>query len=208
MEHTLDIACLASGNGTNLQAIIDSIESGALPARIAAVISNVPAAPALERASRHGLPRFVVDHQRYGDRAAFERTLIDIIDQSQAKLVCLCGFLRILSPLFTGHYPGRIINIHPALLPKFGGRGMYGHRVHEAVLAAKETVSGCSVHVVDAQVDHGPIILQRTVPVLPGDTPDALAARVLAQEHIAYPEAIGLFASGRIRIEGSLVIVT
>ena len=208
MVSTFSIACLVSGNGTNLQAIIDSIESGALSVRIAAVISNVPFVPALERARRHGLPHFTVDHREYRDRASFERALVEIIDQSQAKLVCLCGFMRILSPLFTGQYPGRIINIHPALLPKFGGKGMYGHRVHQAVLDAKEQVSGCSVHLVDSEVDHGPVILQRTVPVLPGDTPDALAARVLEQEHIAYPEAIGLLASGRVTINGDRAIIT
>ena len=208
METAFPIACLVSGNGTNLQAIIDRIESGALAARVAVVISNVPSVPALERARRHGLPSLVVDHKEYGDRAAFDQELIKIIDSSRAKLVCLCGFMRVLTPSFTGHYPGRIINIHPALLPKFGGKGFYGRHVHQAVLAAGEKVSGCTVHVVDAQVDHGPIILQRTVPVLPDDTPDSLAARVLAQEHIAYPEAIRLFAEGRVTIEGHRAIIT
>ena len=208
METAFPIACLVSGNGTNLQAIIDAIESGALPARIAAVISNVPDAFALERARRHGLPHFVVDHRQYQDRAAFDRELVKIIDSSQAKLVCLCGFMRVLTPAFTGRYPGRIINIHPALLPKFGGKGFYGHHVHQAVLAAGEKVSGCTVHVVDAEVDHGPIILQRSVPVLPDDTPESLAARVLVQEHFAYPEAIRLFAEGRVRIEGPRVIIS
>ena len=201
------IACLVSGNGTNLQAIIDSIESGKLPARIAAVISNVPGAPALERARRHGLPHQVVDHTHYHDRIAFERALIETIDSSGAKLVCLCGFMRILTPQVVGHYSGRIINIHPALLPKFGGKGMYGHHVHQAVLEAGERVSGCTVHAVDAQVDHGAIILQRTVPVLPGDTPDTLAARVLEQEHIAYPEAVKLFAQGRVTINGRHAVI-
>lgn len=203
----LPIACLASGSGSNVQAIIDAIESGTLPARIAAVISNVPGAGVLDRAKRHGIPAVVVDHRAHHRREDFERQLCATIDGYGIELVCLCGFLRVLTPLFVSHYPDRILNIHPALLPDFGGRGFHGMKVHQAVLAAGRRTSGCTVHVVDAEVDHGPTILQRTVPVLPGDTPETLAARVLEQEHLAYPEAIGLFATGRATIEDGRVLV-
>lgn len=198
MARILNLACLASGSGTNLQAIIDNIESEKLPARIVAVIANEPGAQALKRARRHGLPSFLINHRDFKSRPDFEQALIEGIDRQGADLVCLCGFMRILTSSFIDHYPGRIINIHPALLPKFGGRGFYGHRVHQAVLAAGEKESGCTVHLVDAQVDHGPIILQRRVPVHPGDTPESLARRVLAEEHLAYPHAIAMLAEGRV----------
>ena len=207
MEQKLKIACLVSGGGTNLQAIIDNIEAGRLNAEIVAVVSNVPEAGALERAKKHGLPSFVVNHRDFASRELFDRGLAAIIDRQKAKLVCLCGFMRIFSPFFVEHYPGRVINIHPALLPDFGGKGFYGHRVHEAVLAAGKTVSGCTVHFVDKEVDHGPIILQRTVPVLADDTPDDLAERVLQQEHIAYSQAIELFAQNRLELKANKVLI-
>jgi phosphoribosylglycinamide formyltransferase-1 len=207
MPHPLDIACLVSGSGTNLGAIIDSIDSGNLDARIAAVISNVPGAHALERARRRGLPAFTVDHRQYITREEFDRAVAAVIDDSGARLVCLCGYLRICTPWFVGRYPNRIINIHPALLPDFGGKGFHGIKVHQAVLAAGAARSGCTVHIVDDQPDHGPVVLQRTVTVLPGDTPEALAARVLEQEHLAYPEAIQLFAHGRISLHNGRVVI-
>jgi len=198
VDERITLACLASGSGTNLQAIIDNIEGGRLPARIVAVVCNEPGAGALERARCHGLPVFLVDHRSFPGRSAFEAALSQVIDRQGARLICLCGFMRILTPDFTVRYHRRIVNIHPALLPKYGGRGFYGHRVHQAVLAAGERESGCTVHFVDGQVDHGPIILQRRVPVLPGDTPDILARRVLAEEHIAYSQAIALIAEGKV----------
>ncbi|MDI6739456.1 MAG: phosphoribosylglycinamide formyltransferase [Candidatus Edwardsbacteria bacterium] len=207
MMKSLDIACLVSGSGTNLQAIIDRIETGALDVRIAAVISNVPGAYAIERARKHGIPAFTVDHKQYARREDFEQALIDVIDDKQAKLVCLCGFMRIFTPAFIAHYPNRIINIHPALLPDFGGKGFYGRHVHEAVLKSGVKTSGCTVHIVDDQPDHGPIILQKTVPVLPGDTAETLAARVLEQEHVAFSEAIQLFAHDRVEIKNGLAVI-
>lgn len=207
MTTPLPIACLASGSGSNVQAIIDAIAAGTLPARITAVISNVPGAGVLDRAQRHGIPAIVVDHRAFPRREDFERQLCGVIDGGRAELVCLCGFLRVLTPWFVSHYTGRILNIHPALLPDFGGRGFHGSKVHQAVLAAGRKTSGCTVHIVDAEVDHGPIILQRTVPVLPGDTPETLSARVLEQEHLAYPEAIGLFATGRVTVANGRAIV-
>ncbi|MDQ7798385.1 MAG: phosphoribosylglycinamide formyltransferase [Candidatus Edwardsbacteria bacterium] len=196
----MKIACLASGGGTNLQAIIDNIESGRLDARIVAVISNVPGAGALARAQKHHLPWFVVNNKEFATRQLFDREMAAIIDRQEAQLICLCGFMRIFSPFFIDHYPGRIINIHPALLPAHGGKGFYGHKVHQAVLASGEKVSGCTVHFVDQEVDHGPIILQRTVPVLPEDTADTLADRVLKEEHLAYSQAIALIARGELKI--------
>ena len=207
MDNKLKIACLVSGGGTNLQAIIDNIEAGKLKAEITAVISNVPGAKALERAEKHGLPAFVVNNRDFASRELFDRELAAIIDRQGATLVCLCGFMRIFSPFFVEHYPGRVINIHPALLPDFGGKGFYGHRVHVAVLASGKKISGCTVHFVDREVDHGPIILQRTVPVLADDTPDDLAERVLQQEHVAYSQAIELFAQNRLEIKGKKVLV-
>ncbi len=198
MAEILNLACLASGSGTNLQAIINNIEAGKLPARIVAVISNEPGAQALARAERHGLPAFLVDHRRFKGRPEFEQALAEIIDRQGTDLICLCGFMRILTPFFIDRYQGRILNIHPALLPKYGGRGFYGLKVHQAVLAAGERESGCTVHFVDAQVDHGPIILQRRVPVLPGDTAETLAQRVLVEEHIAYSQAIAMLAEGKV----------
>jgi len=206
MDNKLKLACLVSGGGTNLQAIIDNIESGHLDARIVAVISNVPGAGALGRAQKHGIPWFVVNNNDYPTRQLFDRELSAIIDRQKAQLICLCGFLRIFSPFFIDHYPGRIINIHPALLPSYGGKGFYGHKVHQAVLASGEKVSGCTVHFVDKEVDHGPIILQRTVPVLAEDTPDTLADRVLKEEHIAYSQAISMIAHGKLEIAGKKVI--
>ncbi|MBI4726377.1 phosphoribosylglycinamide formyltransferase [candidate division TA06 bacterium] len=207
MENKLKTACLVSGGGTNLQAIIDNIEAGKLEAEIAAVISNVPGVGALERAKRHGLPWFVVNNKDFATRELFDRELASIIDRQEAKLVCLCGFMRVLTPEFVDHYKNRIINIHPALLPDFGGKGFYGHKVHEAVLASGIKESGCTVHFVDKEVDHGPIILQRTVEVLPGDTPDTLAERVLQEEHKAYSQAIELFAQNRLEIKDRKVLV-
>ena len=206
MDDKLKIACLASGSGTNLQAIIDNIESGKLEAKITAVISNVPESGALERAKKHELSCFLVNNRDFPSREAFDRELAAIIDKQEARLICLCGFLRIFSPFFVDHYPNRIINIHPALLPDFGGKGFYGHKVHEAVLASGAKISGCTVHFVDRDVDHGPIILQRKVAVLPGDTPDSLAARILKEEHIAYPQAISMIARNEIDISDSKVI--
>lgn len=192
MLEKIRLACLASGGGTNLQAIIDHIKAGQLQAEIVAVISNVPGAGALERAAQQGLPAFTVNHRGFASREEFDSRLAEIIDRQGAQLICLCGFLRILSPSFIDRYIKRIINIHPALLPDFGGKGFFGHRVHQAVLASGAKESGCTVHFVDKEVDHGPIILQHRVPVLPSDTPDTLAARVLEQEHLAYSRAIAL----------------
>lgn len=219
----LRVGVLVSGTGTNLQAIINAAQAEQYPAEVTVVISNVPTAPALERAARHGIPSQVVDHRQFRltricrrltergsaenyDRVRFEQALCDALDAYQVELVCLAGFMRVLTPFFVQRYSGRIMNIHPALLPAF--KGLWGHHVHEAVLASGARYSGCTVHFVTEEVDGGPIILQRVVPVYDDDTPETLAARVQEQEHQLYPEAIRLFAEGRLRIVGNRVIIS
>jgi phosphoribosylglycinamide formyltransferase-1 len=203
----LRVGVLASGAGSNLQAIIDACRDGAVPARVVVVISNVPSAFALERARRCGIPACAVDHTGYLSVDRFEAAVREILEAHRVGLVCLAGFLRILSPRFVGAFAGRIVNIHPALLPAFGGKGMYGERVHRAVLASGARVSGCTVHFVTEVPDGGPIVAQATVPVEEGDTPATLAARVASAEHRLYPHAVRLFAEGRLRLDGDRVRV-
>lgn len=194
---------MVSGRGTNLQAIIDSIERKELDAEIAVVISNVKDAYALERAKNHNIPAVVINHKDFPNREAFEKALIEELDKRKVDLVCLAGFMRVLTPFFVNHYKNRIMNIHPALLPAF--KGLYGHNVHKVVLQSGAKFSGCSVHFVTEDVDGGPIIVQRVVPVRDDDTPDTLAERVLVEEHKAYSEAIKLFIEDRLKIEGNRV---
>lgn len=199
----LRVGVLISGGGTNLQAIIDACEAGTLEAEVVVVISNRAAAYGLERARRHGIPAVALDRRTFPSDEDFNRAILTHLEAHQVELVVLAGYLRILSAELIRAYAGRIINIHPALLPSFGGPGMYGHHVHKAVLERGCKVSGCTVHFVTEGIDAGPIILQRPVPVEENDTPETLAARVLVQEHQALPEAIQLFAQGRLEIEGS-----
>ena len=190
------VGVLASGYGSNLQALLDAAAAGA-PYEVAVVIANIADAPALDRARRAGVPAHVVDH-RGRPRQDYEADLVQILREARVDLVCLAGFMRILSPWFVVQFPGRILNIHPALLPAFGGPGMYGLRVHEAVLAAGATQSGCTIHLVDERVDGGPIVAQATVSVLAGDTPATLAARVAEAEHRLYPVVVRAIAEGRL----------
>ncbi len=194
------LVVLISGRGSNLQAILDQAASGELPVEVAAVISNRPGVQGLERARQTGVPALELDHQHFADRPEFEAALIELIDRYQPDLVILAGFMRVLTPGFTDHYRGRLLNIHPSLLPKF--RGLH---THERAIAAGETEHGASIHFVTAELDGGPIIVQARVPVLPGDDPDTLAARVLEQEHRLYPLAIRWFAEGRLRLDGERV---
>ena len=203
----LRVGVLVSGTGTVLQALIDACRSGEVPAEIVVVVSNVPGAFALERARGAGIPGVTLDHRDFPNRAAFETALRETLDAAAAELVCLAGFLRILTPGFVDTYAGRMMNIHPALLPAFGGKGMYGDRVHEAVLASGVRISGCTVHFVTRDADAGPIAVQMPVPVEDGDTPATLSARVRREELRAYPLAVRLFAEGRLRIEGNRVRV-
>lgn len=186
MSKKVKIAALVSGNGSNLQAIIDACHSKKIDAKVIAVVSNRKDAFALERAKRHNIKSMFIDPKKYN----FDKKAIAFFQKQKVELVCLAGFLLKLSERFIKKYEGRILNIHPALLPKFGGKGMYGINVHKAVLKAKEKVSGCSIHFVDEKYDHGKIILQKMVKVFNNDTPDKLQKRVLKQEHLAYPEAI------------------
>lgn len=194
------LVVLISGRGSNLQAILDQAASGELPVDIAAVISNRPGVQGLERARRAGVPALELDHKAFSDRPGFEAALVELIDRHQPDLVVLAGFMRVLTPSFTDHYRGRLLNIHPSLLPKF--RGLH---THERAIAAGETEHGASIHFVTAELDGGPIIVQARVPVLSGDDPDTLGARVLEQEHRLYPQAIRWFAQGRLGLEGERV---
>jgi len=196
------IGVLVSGGGSNLQAIIDSIEDRKLEAEIAVVISNRPDAFALERATRHGIPTVVIDHHDFQTVREFTEAIVDNLRKYGVELVCLAGFLRILDRVIVDAYPNRILNIHPALLPAFGGKGMYGHHVHEAVLASGAKYSGATVHLVTPETDVGPIVLQGIVKVDDNDTPESLAEKVLKIEHQIYPEAVKLVLEDRIMIDG------
>ena len=202
------VAVFASGTGRTLRALLDAFPDrfSDQEVRVVLVVSNNPDAFVLERARRAGVPAVVIDHRRR-PKEAFEADLARAVDACGATLICLAGFLRILSPWFIRRYRGRILNTHPALLPAFGGKGMYGERVHQAVLDAKVTVSGCTIHVVDEVPDGGPIMAQTAVPVLEDDTPSSLAARVQVEERRLYPEVIRWWAGGRIELDGRRVIL-
>lgn len=197
MTRPLPIAVLLSGSGRTLQNLLDRIADGSLPARVVLVVSNKSDAYGLERARQAGAPTAVVDRKSFADRDAFSTAIFDRCREAGAELVCLAGFLQLLR--IPDDFAGRVLNIHPALLPAFGGKGMYGHHVHEAVIASGATESGCTVHFADNVYDHGPIVLQRKVDVRPDDTPETLADRVFAAECEAYPESIRLFAEGKLR---------
>ena len=185
------LAVLISGRGSNLQAFIDACDSGHLPARIGLVISNNPAAAGLQRAERAGIATQCIDHRDYQSREAFDGALVDALRACDIELVILAGFMRILTPVLIEPYLGRLLNIHPSLLPKY--RGLHTHR---RAIEAGDTSHGCTVHLVTPELDDGPVLGQATVPILPDDTPDTLAARVLEQEHRLYPAVLRRFASG------------
>ena len=202
MSERPTIAVLISGSGSNLQAIIDASEKGEIPCRVGIVISNKANAYGLARAKKHGIPTEVVDHKGFATREEFDARLVEVIRGSGADLVCLAGFMRILTPVIIRAFPNRILNIHPALLPSFPGTHGPGQ-----ALAYGVRFSGCTVHFLDEGVDTGPIIVQAIVPVYDDDTEDTLAARILVQEHRIYPMAIRLFFSGRLAFEGRKVKV-
>lgn len=199
----LRLAVLLSGSGTTLQNLIDHIEAGKLHITIVVVISSRSDAYGLERAQQHGLEASCIPRGAYRDAEAYNTELNRSLDRYAPELIALAGYLHLFH--FAPHYRGRVMNIHPALIPAFCGKGFYGQRVHQAVLDYGVKVSGCTVHFADEEYDHGPIILQRCVPVLEHDTPESLARRVSAEECKAYPEAIQLFAEGRLRIENRRV---
>ena len=197
----LNVVVLASGGGTNLQSIIDNIEAGKLNAQIKAVISNNSKAFCLERARKHNIPAIHLSHKMFDTKEQFDQKLISTLKENEADLIILAGYMKILSPTVVRAYRNKILNIHPGLLPHFGGKGMYGIHVHEAVLKSGMKISGVTVHIVDEIYDHGPIITQRCVPVEDNDTTESLAERVLKVEHQLYSEAIQLFAEDKIEIK-------
>ncbi|MFK7840016.1 MAG: phosphoribosylglycinamide formyltransferase [Bdellovibrionales bacterium] len=190
----LKLAVLISGNGSNLQALIDASAKPDFPADIVVVVSNRMQAGGLQKADATGIPTHIVAHHDFKDRSDFDQALIETIEPYDVDLICLAGFMRILTPLFIDRFQGRILNTHPSLLPKFGGEGMYGIHVHKAVIAAGETQSGCTIHLVINDVDRGEIVLQRPVRVHESDTAEDLSARVIEEEHLAYPEAVRIMA--------------
>lgn len=202
----LRVAVLASGRGSNLQAIIDAIEAGRVQARIVAVISNKKDAAALERARKHGLPDMFVDPKPFAgrpdSREAYDRALLEILQQHEIELVLLAGYMKIVTALLVNAYANRMMNIHPSLLPSFPGLD-----VQKKAIDWGCKLAGCTVHFVTEGVDEGPIIIQAAVPILDNDTPETLAARILVQEHKIYPRAVQLFAEGRLRVEGRRVLV-
>lgn len=196
------IVILISGRGSNMEALLAAVARGDLPVRVAAVISNRPGAKGLETAAAQGVPTAVVDHQAYAGREAFDAALAACIDGYAPDLVVLAGFMRILTEGFVRRYEGRLLNIHPSLLPAFPGL-----HTHQKALDMGVRIHGCTVHFVTPALDHGPVVVQAAVPVLDGDDEATLAARVLAQEHLVYPLAVRWFAEGRLRLDGGRVRV-
>jgi phosphoribosylglycinamide formyltransferase-1 len=198
----LKLGVLVSGRGSNLQALIDACAEADYPAEIVLVISNRSDAKGLDRARAADIATRVIEHTAYDDREGFDREIDAALRAAGAQLICLAGFMRILSTWFVGQWPDRIVNIHPSLLPAFKGTDS-----HAQVLAAGVKISGCTVHFVRPEMDAGPIIMQAAVPVLAGDDEDALAARVLTAEHQCYPRAVRLIAENRVTVEDRRVIV-
>lgn len=194
-QHACRIVVLISGSGSNLQALVDDLARSTSAGRIVAAISNRPAVGGLARAAQAGIPALVVNHQEFTDRDSFDAALIDCIDSYQPDLVVLAGFMRILTPAFVTHYHGRLLNIHPSLLPKHKGL-----HTHQRALEAGDSEHGSSVHFVTAELDGGPVVIQARIPVLSEDTAVSLAARVQQQEHRIYPLAMNWFIQGRLRL--------
>jgi phosphoribosylglycinamide formyltransferase 1 len=199
------LAVFASGRGSNFEAILKNIEKKALNARVTVVISNISTAGALEIAQKQKISNFHISQKLFQSEKEYVDRLLSVLKEYKVQLIILAGYLKIIPAEIIRQYKNKILNIHPALLPSFGGQGLYGHHVHEAVLNYGCKVSGATVHIVDERYDTGTPIVQHCVPVLETDTPDSLAARVLTIEHKIYSEAIQLFADDRIRIEGRKV---
>ena len=196
---TLQIGVLASGRGSNFQALINSLDTGEIDAEIAVLVVNRRDARAVERAERHGIPWVYVDHRNRA-REDFEKEVMDVLDSKNVELVVLAGFMRILTPFFVKHYEGRLINVHPALLPSFPGT-----QAQRDALEYGVRITGCTVHFVTTDVDNGPIIIQRCVPVHGDDTESSLSMKILREEHKALPEAVHLYAQGLLEIHGKRV---
>ena len=198
----LRLGFLASHGGSNMQAILDAIAAGVLPAEPRLAICNNSGARALERAAAAGVPGTHLSGKTHPDPEQLDQAMAAILREQGVNLVVCAGYMRKVGPAVLAAYPRRVVNIHPALLPRFGGPGMYGLRVHQAVLAAGEGETGVTIHLVDDIYDHGAILAQSPVPVLPGDTPESLQARVLETEHVLYPESLRRIAAGEIELDG------
>jgi phosphoribosylglycinamide formyltransferase 1 len=202
-SHAFRVAVLLSGGGTTLRNLIEKIDTGQLPVEIGLVVSSSATARGLQFAHDAKIPSVVIERSRFADQNDFSREIFERCRQAKTDLVVMAGFLqRITIP---DDFADRVVNIHPGLIPAFCGQGFYGHHVHEAVLEYGAKLSGCTVHFADNQYDHGPVIVQKAVPVLDDDTPDTLAARVFEAECEAYPEALRLIAAGRVAVEGRRV---
>ena len=197
-----NIVILISGRGSNMEALIAARDAGHLPVNIAAVISNRPQAMGLETAAKAGIPVHFIDHKGFSGREAFDAALAECIDGFAPDLVVLAGFMRILTDGFVRHYEGRLMNIHPSLLPSFPGL-----HTHQRALAEGVRIHGFTVHFVTPTLDHGPVIIQAAIPVLDGDTEESLAARILVQEHKVYPQAVRWFAEDQLRLENGRVLL-
>lgn len=205
--NSLRLAAFASGGGSNVQSILDAIDGGTLDAELALVVTDRPGIGVLDRAERHDIPTLVLPPADFDDADAFGAALLEVLGAHGVDFVALAGYLKHVPPAVVRAFRHRMLNVHPSLLPAFGGPGFYGRRVHEAALAYGVRWSGATVHLVDEEYDTGPIVLQEPVRVHADDTPEALAARVLAVEHRLYPEALRLFATGRVRVDGRRVLI-
>ena len=204
MNDALKIAVFASGRGSNFEAILKAIRAGKIKgARIVGVVSNNSGAGALETARQNGITALHISRTQFESDSDFDSHILNTLDNLRVNFIVLAGYMKRVGSAVISRYRNRIVNIHPALLPEFGGRGMYGEHVHSAVIAARKTLSGATVHIVDEVFDHGAIVLQKTVPVAPDDTPETLAKKILKIEHEIYPEAIRLFAEGKVTISGN-----
>lgn len=204
---TLRIAVFASGGGSNFEAIVETIERESIPAEVVLCICNREGAGVFERARRHNIDAIHLTPDTFSSEAEYCNELFSLFERYGVNFILLAGYLRMIPAEIVRKFHGRILNIHPALLPAFGGKGMYGRHVHQAVLDYGAKWTGVTVHLVDEEYDRGPIVLQEPVPVYQDDTPEILAARVLVTEHRLYPEAVRLFAENRVRIEGRRVYI-
>jgi len=208
LPERLNIAVFASGRGSNLRSIVDALHAGILSnVTISLVLSNNGKSGALEFARQNNIPAIHLSRVQFHSDAEFTSAMLETLRRHSINFIVLAGYMKKLDPLVIDSFRNRIINIHPALLPAFGGTGMFGMKVHEAVIASRATKSGATVHVVDEDYDHGPIVLQEQVEVSPSDTAETLAEKVLAIEHRLYPKALSLFAMGKIRVKGQQVVI-
>jgi formyltetrahydrofolate-dependent phosphoribosylglycinamide formyltransferase len=204
--NAFQIAVLISGGGTTLKNLLEKIDAGRLTVAVSLVVASSPKAGGLRFAEEANIPAVVIEQKNFADQDSYSRAVFDQCRKSGVDLVAMGGFLKRLT--IPADFANRVVNIHPGLIPAFCGKGFYGHHVHEAVLEYGAKLSGCTIHYADNEYDHGPVILQKAVPVLGDDTPDALASRVFEAECEAYPEAIQLIAEGRVKLEGRIVRVT